>query len=92
MKNGSNFCNRRTARLLRAVLATESLKRSAERGRQRISKLLKNYGILHLEDLAALEKDKISNLLGQMGQFQSGRPLHRRRRRGCHARGYQKRL
>ena len=62
-----NFCSRRTARLLRAVLATESLKRSAERGRQRVSELLKNYGILYLEDLAALDKDKISTLLGQMG-------------------------
>jgi (p)ppGpp synthase/HD superfamily hydrolase len=62
-----NFCNRSTARLLRIVLATEALRKSAVEGRKVIKNALTERGILSLEDVDALEGDKIKYLLGQMG-------------------------
>lgn len=61
-----NFCNRSTARLLRIVLATEALRKSAVEGRQMIKDVLADRGVLSLEDVNALEGDKIKYLLGQM--------------------------
>ena len=62
-----NYCNESTARLLRVVLATESLRKSAEHGRQQVKELLANNGILALEDVQALEVDRLDNLLEQLG-------------------------
>ncbi len=61
-----SFANTSTARVLRVVLATESLRRSAELGRQQIKDLLTKRGLLALEDILALERDKIDNLLEQL--------------------------
>jgi GTP diphosphokinase / guanosine-3',5'-bis(diphosphate) 3'-diphosphatase len=41
-----SFCNEATARMLRSVLITASLKKSAEQGRQAIKMVLKQHGIL----------------------------------------------
>lgn len=62
-----NFANDTTARLLRVVLATESLKKAADLGRQQIKTLLSTKGILSLEDIRALEADKFDNLMEQLG-------------------------
>jgi (p)ppGpp synthase/HD superfamily hydrolase len=61
------YCNESTARLLRVVLATEALRRSAERGRQMVRPILAEHGILALEDVQALEVDRTDNLLEQLG-------------------------
>lgn len=61
------FCNESTARLLRVVLATEALRRSAEKGRQLVRPVLAEHGILALEDVQALEMDRTDNLLEQLG-------------------------
>jgi len=60
------YSNLSTANLLRAVLATESLRRSAEVGRQLIKELIAKRGLLALEDVRALERDKIDNLLERL--------------------------
>jgi len=60
------FSNPSTARLLRSVLVTEALKRSAEKGRQIARQLLKERGLLALEDVQALEPTRIDNLLEQL--------------------------
>jgi len=62
-----SYCNESTARLLRVVLATESLRKAAEQGRQMISPILAGHGIIALEDVQALEVDRIDNLLEQLG-------------------------
>lgn len=62
-----NYCNESTARLLRVVLATESLRKSAEHGRQQVKEILARNGILALEDVQALEVDRMDNLLEQLG-------------------------
>ncbi|MBI4929084.1 MAG: bifunctional (p)ppGpp synthetase/guanosine-3',5'-bis(diphosphate) 3'-pyrophosphohydrolase [Anaerolineae bacterium] len=62
-----NFCNESTARLLRLVLATESLKRSAEHGRQLVREIIAAQGILTLEDVQALETNRVDFLLEQLG-------------------------
>ncbi len=62
-----NFCNESTARLLRVVLATESLKKTAEQGRLLMRTLLAQNGLLALEDVQALEVDRLDNLLEQLG-------------------------
>ncbi|NPV75854.1 MAG: HD domain-containing protein [Anaerolineae bacterium] len=62
-----NFANDTTARLLRVVLATESLKKAADLGREQIKPLLSNKGILALEDVRVLEQDKFDNLMEQLG-------------------------
>jgi (p)ppGpp synthase/HD superfamily hydrolase len=60
------YGNLSTANLLRAVLATESLRRSAEAGRQMVKELIAHRGLLALEDVRALERDKIDNLLERL--------------------------
>jgi len=60
------YCNLSTARLLRAVLATEALRRSALEGRRLAKELLILRGLLALEDVRALESDKLDNLLEQL--------------------------
>ncbi|WP_322805812.1 HD domain-containing protein [Thermanaerothrix sp.] len=60
------FSNPSTARLLRGVLVTEALKRSAEKGRQIAKQLLKERGLLALEDVQALEPTRVDNLLEQL--------------------------
>mgnify|MGYP000456257293 CR=1 FL=1 len=62
-----HFCNQSTARLLRVVLATDGLKKATETGRQQIRTTLAHHGILALEDVQALEVDRIDNLLEQLG-------------------------
>jgi guanosine-3',5'-bis(diphosphate) 3'-pyrophosphohydrolase len=62
-----NFCNESTARLLRVVLATESLRKFAEQGRQQVKEILARNGILALEDVQALEVDRLDNLLELLG-------------------------
>jgi (p)ppGpp synthase/HD superfamily hydrolase len=62
-----SYCGESTARLLRLVLATESLRRSAEKGRQVIRPILAEHGILALEDVQSLEIDRIDNLLEHLG-------------------------
>lgn len=61
-----SFCNRTTARLVRMALATESLKVSAVKGRKLIRKLLLERGLLSLEDVQALARGRIDNLLSQL--------------------------
>lgn len=61
-----NYCSQSTARLLRVVLATEALKKSAEHGRQVIAPVLAERGILALEDVLAIERDKLDNLLERL--------------------------
>lgn len=62
-KSWLNFCNQSTAKLLRAVLATQLLRKSALRGRQSIREILAKRGILALEDVEALVPEKIVSLL-----------------------------
>ncbi len=61
------FCNESTARLLRAVLATVGLRKSAELGRRLIHPVLSERGILDLGDVRALEPDRLDNLLERLG-------------------------
>ena len=61
------FANNSTARLLRAVLATEALKTAAETGREQIKNILSERGILALEDVLALESHRIDLLLETLG-------------------------
>jgi GTP diphosphokinase / guanosine-3',5'-bis(diphosphate) 3'-diphosphatase len=58
-----SFCNRSTARLLRSVLVTESLKRAAEEGRRQIKTILEGRGFLVLEDVMWLDKERGDKLL-----------------------------
>lgn len=60
------YCNISTANLMRAVLTTQGLRRSAEIGRQQIKELLTRRGLLTLEDVRALERDKWDNLLERL--------------------------
>jgi guanosine-3',5'-bis(diphosphate) 3'-pyrophosphohydrolase len=60
------YCNPSTARLLRVVLATESLRSTAEQGRQLIKTILAGRGLVTLEDLQVLERDQADNLLEQL--------------------------
>ena len=61
-----NYANPSTARRLRAVLATEALKRSEEQGEAAARPVLMARGILDLKDVLALEKDRFDILLGQL--------------------------
>jgi len=61
-----SYCNPSTARLLRVVLATEALRTAAEQGRQIIKSILADRGLVTLEDLQVLERDKTDNLLEQL--------------------------
>ncbi len=62
-----NFCSPSTGRLVRMVLAVEGLKKMAEEGRVQLKELLAQRGILSMEDVASLERDKFDNLLEQTG-------------------------
>lgn len=57
------FANPSTTRLLRGVLVTEALKKSAEIGRQMVGSILSSRGILALEDVEVLEPDRFDNML-----------------------------
>lgn len=57
------FANPSTTRLLRGVLVTEALKKSAEDGRGMVKPILSDRGILAFEDIQALEPDRFDNLL-----------------------------
>ena len=61
------YCNESTARLLRAVLATVGLRKSADLGRSMIHPVLSERGILALEDVRVLENDRLDNLLERLG-------------------------
>jgi predicted amino acid-binding ACT domain protein len=61
------FANETTARLLRMVLATQSLKKDAELGRIKLLPIIAEEGILALEDVQALESDRMDNLLEELG-------------------------
>lgn len=61
------FCNQSTGRLLRSLLAMESLRKSAEIGRQRVRPVLMRFGLLAFEDLQALDRDRYDNLLETLG-------------------------
>ena len=61
-----NFANPSTARLLQTVLATEALRRAAEKGHEMVKTVLAAHGILDLEDVRALEPDRWDNLLEQL--------------------------
>ena len=61
------YANASTAPLLRGVLATESLRRSAEEGRKLIHSILVKKGLIALEDVRALEPDRWDNLLERLG-------------------------
>ena len=60
------FANGSTTRLLRSVLVTEALKKSAENGRQMVKPTLAERGILALEDVQALLPDRLDILLEQI--------------------------
>jgi GTP diphosphokinase / guanosine-3',5'-bis(diphosphate) 3'-diphosphatase len=62
-----NYGSASTARLLQGVLATESLRRDAEKGRQIVKEILTRKGLLALEDVQALEPDLWDNLLERLG-------------------------
>lgn len=62
-----NYCSLSTARLLRAVLAIESLRKSAELGHQAVHNIIAANGVLALEDVHALEVDRIDNLFELLG-------------------------
>ena len=61
------YCSPPTARLLQVVLATASLKRQAEEGRQRIRPILARRGLLNMEDLWVLDSNLFDNLLERVG-------------------------
>ncbi len=60
------FSNISTANLLRSVLAMEGLRKSAEIGRKIVKDLLAHRGLMTMEDIQALENDKVVNLLEQV--------------------------
>lgn len=60
------FSNISTANMLRSVLAIEGLRRSAEVGRKLVKDLLAHRGLMTMEDVRALESDKVVNLLEQV--------------------------
>jgi len=60
------FANNSTSRLLRSVLVTEALKKSAEKGRQLITPLLAQHGILSLEDVQLLNPERFDILLEEL--------------------------
>ncbi|HNX45631.1 MAG TPA: HD domain-containing protein [Anaerolineaceae bacterium] len=61
-----NHCNVTTARRLRIVLATVSLKEASKKGKEQIHALLAARGLLDLEDVAALDTPLIEALLGML--------------------------
>lgn len=61
------FVNPTTARNLRSVLAVESLKSSAEKGRGLLKKLLIERGVLDLRDVEVIYPERVDNLLEMTG-------------------------
>ncbi len=59
-----NHCSTTTARMLRVVLATAALKATSKKGRSLIHPLLAKRGILALEDVQALDQNRIEGVLG----------------------------
>lgn len=59
-----NHCNASTARLLRNVLAMVNLKEASRRGREAIHNIISERGILDLDDVRALDPNRIEALLG----------------------------
>ncbi len=59
-----NHCNASTARLLRNVLAMVNLKEASRRGRELIHNIISERGILDLDDVRALDPNRIEALLG----------------------------
>jgi (p)ppGpp synthase/HD superfamily hydrolase len=59
-----NHCNASTARLLRNVLARVNLKEASRRGRELIHNIISARGILDLDDVWALDSNRIEALLG----------------------------
>jgi guanosine-3',5'-bis(diphosphate) 3'-pyrophosphohydrolase len=57
-------CNSLTARQLRVVMAMVALKDTSAKGKEMIHPLIAQRGILALEDVQALESDKVETLLG----------------------------
>ncbi|NMC53373.1 MAG: HD domain-containing protein [Chloroflexi bacterium] len=62
-----NFANLSTARLLRIILATEALRKSAEHGREILKPVLADHGIFDLADVQSLAPEKVDNLLALLG-------------------------
>lgn len=61
-----DFANISTSRILRTVLTREALKRDAQQGRVQITAILSARGILALEDVQALEPDRVDRLLEEL--------------------------
>jgi len=59
-----NHCNPSTARLLRNVLAMVNLKAASRRGRELIHNVISERGILDLDDVRALDPNRVEALLG----------------------------
>ncbi|MBN2047242.1 MAG: HD domain-containing protein [Anaerolineaceae bacterium] len=59
-----NFATRSTVPLLRSVLANQALKEEAVLGRQLLRGIIAARGIIDLEDVQALEPEKMDQLLG----------------------------
>ncbi len=60
------FTNTSTARLLRVVLAAQAIREAAEKGREMIKGVLSPRGIIALEDVLILERDRMDNLLEKL--------------------------
>jgi (p)ppGpp synthase/HD superfamily hydrolase len=61
-----DFVNLSTERILRSVLAREALKRDAQQGRVQMTAALSARGILNLEDVQALDPDRVDHLLEEL--------------------------
>lgn len=59
-----NHCSGTTARILRTVLATVSLRESSQIGQEKIHSVLATRGILSLEDVQALDRSRVEGMLG----------------------------
>ncbi|NSW53053.1 MAG: HD domain-containing protein [Anaerolineae bacterium] len=63
-ENWLSFASRSTIPLLRSVLVNQELKREADAGRKIIRSIIIEHGITDLEDVQALEPEKMDRLLG----------------------------
>jgi GTP diphosphokinase / guanosine-3',5'-bis(diphosphate) 3'-diphosphatase len=61
------YSNPFTVRTLRSVLAAEALKRHAELGKNKVKAIILTRGLLALDDIATLERNKMDQLLEEMG-------------------------
>ncbi len=62
-----NYSNPSTAPLVRQVLANKGLQRSAVEGRRLLEPVLREHGILNLEDMLVLQPELMNNVLGALG-------------------------